>query len=345
MKLKQIRPILAGLGMLVLILDAKNALAGASTGIRLCLNSVIPSLFPFFVLSALLTASLGELRPKLLTPLCRLAGIPDGGEGLLAVALLGGYPVGADNVARLYRSGQLQKEEAQRLLMFCSNAGPAFLFGVVAAQFSSLRTVWGLWGILCLSSLTVALLTKGTARGEIRPEGTPLTVQAALAQSISVMARVCGWVVLFRILWECLLRRLFPDPQLQCIAGGLLELTAGCCSLDSITDEGLRFVIAAGLLSFGGVCVCLQTAAVTGTLGIAAYLRGKLLQCAISLTLAAFAVRPVSVIVSGPILLLLLRSPGKNRLPTGIGCCIIHSEKPKETGRYDAVPKKDRKTV
>ena len=34
-------------GMLVLILDAKTALAGAKEGIQLCLYTVIPSLFPF----------------------------------------------------------------------------------------------------------------------------------------------------------------------------------------------------------------------------------------------------------------------------------------------------------
>ena len=42
-------------GMLVLILDGKAALLGAQAGVELCLNTVIPSLFPFFVLSVLLT--------------------------------------------------------------------------------------------------------------------------------------------------------------------------------------------------------------------------------------------------------------------------------------------------
>ena len=39
------------LGMLALILDGRTAIEGARQGIGLCLRTVIPSLFPFFVLS------------------------------------------------------------------------------------------------------------------------------------------------------------------------------------------------------------------------------------------------------------------------------------------------------
>ena len=44
--------------MLALILDGRTAIDGARQGIELCLRTVIPSLFPFFVLSILLTSSL-----------------------------------------------------------------------------------------------------------------------------------------------------------------------------------------------------------------------------------------------------------------------------------------------
>ena len=44
--------IAASMGMLVLILDGKTALEGARQGIELCLRTVVPSLFPFFLLFA-----------------------------------------------------------------------------------------------------------------------------------------------------------------------------------------------------------------------------------------------------------------------------------------------------
>ena len=86
------------IGLLVLILDAKTALQGARQGVELCLKTVIPSLFPFFVLSILLTSSLLGSRIPLLRPLGRLCGVPKGAESLLIPAFLGGYPVGAQSV-------------------------------------------------------------------------------------------------------------------------------------------------------------------------------------------------------------------------------------------------------
>ena len=49
---------LSASGILLLILDGKTAISGASEGLQLCIRSVIPSLFPFFVLSNLLTGTL-----------------------------------------------------------------------------------------------------------------------------------------------------------------------------------------------------------------------------------------------------------------------------------------------
>ena len=68
--------------MLALILDGRTAIDGARQGIELCLRTVIPSLFPFFVLSILLTSSLLGSSLIVLRPLGRLFGMPEGAEPL-----------------------------------------------------------------------------------------------------------------------------------------------------------------------------------------------------------------------------------------------------------------------
>ena len=91
--------IASALGMLVLILDAKTALSGAAAGVELCIRTVIPSLFPFFFLSVMLTATLvGRALPPLRW-LGRLLRLPEGAECIYITGLLGGYPVGAQNIA------------------------------------------------------------------------------------------------------------------------------------------------------------------------------------------------------------------------------------------------------
>lgn len=295
--------IFACLGMLALILDAKTALDGAGDGIRLCILSVIPALFPFLVLSILLTGALRGGHVPLLGPLGGLVGIPAGAESVLAVGLLGGYPVGAQSVAQLFRDGQLSADDARRMLGFCSNAGPAFLFGIVGSQFTDPLTGWKLWSIHILSALAVGMLLPGKSTTAVKATVSPApTITDAMNKAVRVMAQICGWVVLMRVLIAFLQKWflwLLPI-EIQVILLGLLELTNGCLALSDIGSEALRFVAASALLSFGGLCVMMQTGSVTGSLGLGMYLKGKLMQTAISIILSVLALRsgifPVTVL-------------------------------------------------
>ena len=87
--------IFAAFGLLLLILDAKTALQGAQEAVVLCTSVVIPSLFPFFVLSGMLASAASGGGNKSLRPLERLLGVPIGAGGLFLTGLLGGYPTGA----------------------------------------------------------------------------------------------------------------------------------------------------------------------------------------------------------------------------------------------------------
>lgn len=280
---------LAALGILLLILDARTALTGASEGVALCLQTVIPSLLPFFILSILLTASLTGVRMPILRPIERLCGIPEGGGSLLLVGLLGGYPVGAQCVAQAYQNGQLDAGNARRLLGFCSNAGPAFLFGMVAGKFSHAWMGWALWGIHILSAITVGTILPGRQRAnvELKP-GPDVSMETALKKAITVMTGVCGWVILLRVIIAFLDRWFLwlLSDEMRTVFCGLLELANGCCDLEVITNPGLRFVVAAGILGFGGISVLMQTMSVTAQLGLGQYLPGRLLHCMISVLLA-----------------------------------------------------------
>ncbi len=273
-----------------MILDSKTALYGASEGMELCLRTVIPTMLPFFVLSLLLTGSLAGSNIPLLRPIGKLCSIPRGGEVLFLVGILGGYPTGAQGVAHAYESGQIDRNAARRLLGFCSNAGPAFLFGIVASRFSRIRYAWILWGIHILGALITGAVLPGRQAGSaaIRPAPV-LTLQQALRKSVSILAEVCGWIVLCRVIVSFCERWflwLFPKWA-QLLFTGMIELANGCWALGTIPDEGVRFIMASAQLSLGGVCVLLQTKSVVKSLGLGLYFPGKLIQTAVCVTLSA----------------------------------------------------------
>lgn len=281
----------AALGMLLLIFDGRTAISGAQEGIDLCIRTLIPSLFPYLVLSSLLTGALMGHSVRLLRPLGRLTGMPEGSESLLALGLLGGYPAGAMNVSLAWHRGQLSKSDADRLLTFCNNAGPAFLFGIIAPMFSEIKTAWLLWGMHILSALIVGIVTADRPSAASPTLSREISLTQSLEQAVRNMAMICGWVVLFRIIL-CFLERWFLwilPVEIQVLFSGILELSNGCVQLEAVEIEGLRLVIATVLLSFGGICVTMQTASAASGLSMKSYLPAKMLQCCISFLLSIMA--------------------------------------------------------
>ena len=273
------------MGMIVLILDAKRALYGASEGVMLCINALIPSLFTFIFLSIILTNTLHSTKIPFLRPIGRLCRIPSGAEGILLLGLLGGYPVGAQCVCNAYRDGQISREDAHRLLGFCNNAGPAFLFGMLGAQFSSSITVWCLWLIQILSCLFVGMILPGKAgSAEKPPIKDDLSITKALSRSVYVMANICAWAIVFRVILTFCSDYFFwlmPQP-LQVLLAGFLELSNGALRISTISSEITRFLICCTIIPAGGICVAMQTVSVAHGLGMGMYLQGKLLQTLIS---------------------------------------------------------------
>ena len=310
MKLRKILPgLFAAAGMAVLILDSRTALIGASEGVELCLKTVVPSLFPFFILSGILVGSLMGQEFSGLSPIGHTLGIPKGAEVLLVSGFLGGYPVGAKAVRDAWEEGCVQKEAAERMLSFCNNAGPAFLFGIAGHMFSSPAAAWVIWGIHIISALVTGWL--------FRLESSVLThslvrksssITQAMTNAINSCAQVCGWVISFRMLC-CFLQRwiLWVLPLwMQTAVTGLLELANGCLALGNIASEPVRFVLCSGMLSLGGFSVLMQTMSVTRGLKLNYYIRGKLLQTLISILLSFVYVKWLSPMWLFTVVLLIL---------------------------------------
>ncbi len=284
----------SALAMMVLILDGKTALEGAAAGLELCIRVVIPSLFPFFLLSHLLTSSLAGSSLPAFRPLCRLFGTPAGSEAILLSGFLGGYPVGAQSICNAWKSGALSKSEAENLLCFCNNAGPAFLFGMVGSFFPESWMVWLLWLIHLVSAFLVSLGCYRSSTAVRQISANTASLPASMAASLRNIANVCGWVMVFRVLITFLdrwLLWLLPEG-ISVFVIGMLELSNGCSFLSRISSIQLRFVVCSVMLAFGGLCVIMQTSSVTPGLSKQGYLLGKGLQALYSLLLSCAVVWP-----------------------------------------------------
>ena len=302
MKLRSlITPLALLLCLFLLLAFPDTGAQAARDALSLCAQTVIPSLFPFFVLSSLLiSCGASGLLSSLLAPLMHpLFGLSGAGAAALALGLCGGYPVGARTCAALVSSGEASREEGERLLLFCNNAGPGFLLGICGgAVFSSPRAGAALYLIHVSSALfTGMLLTRRlpplrahAQSAEKRQERPPFStaLPAAVQGALAGILNVCAFVVFFTVCTRLLLRVLPPSlraPLPLSLLLGFFELTSGVTALP---NDRAGFLACAALLAWGGASVHCQTFSALGGSPLSGkyYLRGKAVQALLSLLLA-----------------------------------------------------------
>ena len=238
--------------MIFLILDSRCAADSAREALILCGRTLIPSLFPLFVLGGKLVPALAQIR---IPGLSRILGFP---EGYFLLGLLGGYPLGAACIARVAERGDLRAEDAERISGLCSLCGPGFLFGVVGTLLSP-----GAAAVLFALQLEAALLTAALwpgAAGIQSPARTEaVSLSDALNKAVRSILTVCGWVTLAAVAAGFLRRWVFPflPEGIAVVLSGLMELTNGILAAGSLGKDA-RFLLCALFASFGGISVLLQ---------------------------------------------------------------------------------------
>ena len=280
--------IFSAVGMCILILDSHTALDGCKSGLELCARTVIPSLFPFLWTNTLLNNSLAGQKIPFLDYVSSYFCYPKSCSSIFIGSVLGGYPAGAQAVGLCYQSGIINRQQSEKLLAVSNNAGPAFIFGLVGHMFSNPSTAWVLWMIQLLSAMIVGrILLSNTPSASASIIKKPNNI-SSIECSVRSILNICGWIIIFRTVIAFAAKWILPtvSSTLYATVAGLLELSNGCCLLGIIDNESVRFVLCSVLLSFGGICVFMQTISVTKGLRLHYYLGGKLTQSLFSFLLS-----------------------------------------------------------
>lgn len=271
MELQRWKPIklyLTGVALIIcmgaVLLHEPETKSGIIQGIDLCIQTLVPSLFPFLFLSIFLVRSgtcstAGKFSSRLTEIFFRLPGCC---AGVILMGMLGGYPVGISMTEELMMHGELTRSQARRIALFCVNAGPAFAISAVGtAMAGSTHT-----GIILYLSGAAALLITGILTRYLsdREEGVkkprnaqplPLTdaMTTSVASAVKAMVNICAWVLLFCAAGNLI--RLIPMPeQLRSGVTYILEISSGCA-------QAARHVsppVLSAMLSFSGLCVICQ---------------------------------------------------------------------------------------
>jgi len=298
--------------VLSLLLFSVSNLDAAKNGLLLWANSVVPTLFPFFVATELLcktnfTQILGKFLNKFMKPVFNVPG-----ESAIAIIMgtISGYPVGAKVVCNLYENNFCSKAEAERLIAFTNNSGPIFILGSVGV---SLLGNVELGKILLISHILSALLVglifrfwkknqvnltfrnyKSESKELVKVSNLGEILGDAIIKSISTILSIGGFVVLFSVILsilssleiltsatDFLVNLGFPRNLALGFLTGIIELTNGL----QLASSSYSYVpqpctlTCSFLLGFGGLSVLLQVFSIISkhNISIKPYLYGKLL--------------------------------------------------------------------
>ena len=291
--------LLCGAGLLCY---SKAVSAAMTQALALCVQVLLPSLFPFFVLSSMFisTGVIQRLSPRLEKPFGWLFGLPGSFGAALLLGAAGGYPVGAKTIATLYQQGQCSRRDAEKSLRFCNNAGPAFLISAVGASLlQDPHAGLNLYAVHVLSALIIGFIYRKNTdhvkyhcitADHMRNTATISLFLRAVTDAFSSFLNVSAFVLIFSVI-STMLQQLPLIDSLHCLPGGgilwygllagFLELTSGVACL---TQGGLPPSILLPALSFlcgwGGCSVQFQTINLLHDAGLSCsqYLKSKLLQ-------------------------------------------------------------------
>ena len=238
--------------------------SGVSKGLDYCVKLLIPSVFPFLVAASLTgRGTLPEFICKILKPVTELFfGLPAQCVPAIILSLFGGYLSGAKSVQSLYTNGIIDRQTAERMLLFCVNAGMGFSVNAVGSGMLNSRYAGKvIFASLCISSLITgpgSRLISGVSTDTPRrtvPSHTDLA--CAVTESVSsggaAMLNACAFTVAFSGICA-VFDRYIPHPLLKNILSCLLEVTKGCADISGTAS----LPVIAAVCAFGGICVHLQ---------------------------------------------------------------------------------------
>lgn len=288
-----------------ILLFPENAIESGKIGVNLCINSIIPALFPFFVLQdILMKLGFGDFLSKILgKPFKKVFKSSNPTPFLLGV--IGGYPIGAKVISSLYKEKKIDKNEAEHLLTFCVNAGPSFIIGFVGSYiFKSSKIGYVLAFSHIFSAVLVGFLfslfkkpsPSTTHYTKVQKKPLYMLVIESVNQGFMSILSVSAFVVFFNVIVEILfclnffraVSLLFTPiltifgantSDLSSLIIGIFEMTNGLNYLVTSTSNlNILTFIASFILAFGGISVHFQTLNFCSGLNVKKYFLAKFIQ-------------------------------------------------------------------
>lgn len=303
--------------MLLILSNPTKYTSGTISGLTLFFTSVLPGLFPFMLLTKILTELnvVFKFSSKCEKFTKKVFGTPGVSLYAFLMSILSGYPIGAKIIGDLYEKKLISKLDAKKMSVFCTTSGPIFVIGTVGSiMFKSFTFGLILYASHILSSFLLGVIFHLFSKSDdknfvsqtaiIQPVRSKNMITDCLVQTVNSLFVVGAYITMFYLISEIFETLKIFDmaksvilPVAQNFGGekyidgilyGILEVTRGMSTL-SVFSNKVSLVLASGLLSFSGLSIIMQSVAFLKPAGVktSSFILYKVLHAALSMILCS----------------------------------------------------------
>ena len=257
------------------LINSKVVLNSVKISFNIWQNNIFPSLFPFFIIgNILISLKLPNIIGELLKHITyKLFKINKNGAFIIILSMLSGFPSSAKYIKEMHINGDLNEEEATKLLTFTHFSNPLFILGTVSLFINDSKLCIPILISHYIGNLFVGLLfrnyyiSKNNKKIDLKNSIKSIKNNKSLGEIISnsiisginTLLLILGTISVFLILTS-LINNIFNLSGISKVfVSGLFEMTQGLKSLENINlSVNIKGLIAVMILSFGGLSVHMQ---------------------------------------------------------------------------------------
>ena len=285
----------------IMIALSKEIKQGVYNGLIFSFTTIIPTLFPFYILSDLWSAWFRVKKDSALSKIFeKIFNISSCGLTAMISGIVCGFPIGVKAASQLYIKNEITYDEFERLSGFVNNPSASFIIsGVGAGMLCDTRAGFLLYFSVIFSSALVGIVFRNNKR---KPKNTDVNIRQSfdLVDSIKNAATtsisVASYIIFFSGLIS-VVNSAVPSEALRSVISSFLEVSNATKLIVLCPDFNLPMKL--GLigfsLGFSGLSVHMQAMSFFGGSPFPRkYFLMKLLQgvlsALLSFTLAGFLI-------------------------------------------------------
>lgn len=268
-------------------------------GISLCVKSIVPTLFPFIILSDFLLSLYPVSKHSLSSALFEKAfGIGAVCVSAFVCGAICGFPIGAILIKSLYDNGAIDKKDAENMLPIATL--PSFVFvisGVGSGLFGNVKLGMFLWFASFISTIAVGFIFRsGDKKLPIIREipKAKFNLASSIKKSGFTAINISSFIIFFSAVLG-VLKSVIKNEYICAVLAAFFEIGNAC---NYIAYSGITYSVKLPLLcfalGFSGLSVFMQVVGVVSDSKISCktYFVQKTLQgvlCALIALLAVFS--------------------------------------------------------